>query len=294
VLLHGADLAMYKGKREGGGVYHFFDQEMDVQLRDRAALEMDLRMAAGAGQIIPFFQPIMDLSDDRILGFEALARWMHPSRGMILPETFIPIAEDLGIIDEITNVMLRDSCIAARDWPSSFWVSVNISPQQLKDPWLAVRLLGILADTGFAPGRLVVEVTENAVIEDIMNARAIFSSLQSAGVRIALDDFGKGYSSLYHLRQLQFDQLKIDGSFVHSMNSPESAKIVNAVAGLGKSLGMLVTAEGVETSDEADALRALGCERGQGFLFGKPLDAAATIELLSRNPPGKISTLRSA
>jgi EAL domain-containing protein (putative c-di-GMP-specific phosphodiesterase class I) len=137
-------------------------------------------------------------------------------------------------------------------------------------------------------------VTDNAVTADIKTARANYSTRHTAGERIALDDIGKGASSLYHLRQLQFDQLKIDGSFVHSMNSPESAKIVNAVAGLGKSLGMLVTAEGVETSDEADALRALGCERGQGFLFGKPLDAAATIALLGRNPPGKISTLRSA
>ena len=174
------------------------------------------------------------------------------------------------------------------------WLSVNISPLQLKDPWLAARLLAILTETGFAPGRLIVEITENAVIDDMVKARAIFASLQSAGARIALDDFGKGYSSLYHLRQLQFDQLKIDGYFVHSMGSPESAKIVSAVAGLGKSLGMPVTAEGVETSAEADALRALGCEHGQGFLFGKPLDAAGTMALLDRAARGKISQLRSA
>jgi diguanylate cyclase (GGDEF)-like protein len=293
-LLHCADLAMYQGKREGRGVYHFFHEEMDIRLRERAALEADLRLAVGAGEIIPHFQPVMDLKSNHILGFEALARWTHPTRGLVAPDVFIPIAEDLGIIDEISYAILRASCAAAGKWPASFWLSVNISPLQLRDPWLAARLLAILTEAGFAPGRLIVEVTENAVIEDMVRAREIFASLQSAGVRIALDDFGKGYSSLYHLRQLQFDQLKIDGSFVHSMNSPESAKIVSAVAGLGKSLGMPVTAEGVETSEEADALRALGCEHAQGFLFGKPLDAADTMTLLDQSARSRVHRLPSA
>ena len=292
-LLHGADLAMYKGKREGRGVYRFFDEEMDTQLRARAALEADLRLAVGAGEITPHFQPVIDLADDTILGFEALARWTHPTRGLIPPDTFIPVGEDLGIIDEITYAMLRASCAAAAFWPAHLWLSVNISPIQLKDPWLAARLLAILTDTGFAPGRLIVEVTENAVIDDMLKAREIFASLQRAGVRIALDDFGKGYSSLYHLRQLRFDHLKIDGSFIHTMDSAESAKIVSAVAGLGKSLGMPVTAEGVETGAEADALRALGCEHAQGFLFGVPLDAEGTISLLNRLGRDKVSLLRS-
>jgi diguanylate cyclase (GGDEF)-like protein len=293
-LLHGADLAMYKGKREGRGVYHFFDEEMDIQMRERAALEEDLRLAVSAGEIIPYFQPVMDLADGRILGFEALARWTHPTKGPIAPDRFIPIAEDLGIIDEITYAMLRVSCVAARDWPAPLSLSVNVSPLQLKDPWLASRLLAILTETGIAPGRLIVEVTENAVIDDMPRAREVFGSLQNAGVRIALDDFGKGYSSLYHLRQLRFDQLKIDRSFVHSMDSPESAKIVSAVTGLGKSLGMPVTAEGVETKAEADALRELGCEHAQGFLFGKPLNAADTIAFLDEDSASRVSRLRSA
>jgi diguanylate cyclase (GGDEF)-like protein len=293
-LLHGADLAMYKGKREGRGVYHFFDEEMDIQLRERAALEEDLRLAVSAGEIIPHFQPVMELAGGRVLGFEALARWTHPTKGLIPPDTFIPIAEDLGIIDEITYAMLRASCAAARDWPPALWVSVNVSPLQLKDPWLASRLLSILVESGVAPGRLIVEVTENAVIDDMVRAQEIFSSLQNAGVRIALDDFGKGYSSLYHLRQLRFDQLKIDRSFIHSMESPESAKIVSAVAGLGKSLGMPVTAEGVETLEEADALRALGCEHAQGFLFGKPLNAADTIDFLNESGRSRVAVLRTA
>lgn len=279
-LLRGADLAMYDGKRDGRSTYRFFNAEMDMTLRERSALESDLRQATGAGQIIPYFQPVFDLRDERIIGFEALARWEHPSKGLIAPDIFIPIAEDLGIIAEITDSMLRASCLAARDWPASLWVSVNVSPRQLKDEWLASRLLAVLSETGIAPGRLIVEVTENSIIEDMISAQEIFTSLQNAGVRIALDDFGKGYSSLYHLRQLQFDHLKIDGSFVHSMDSDESAKIVSAMAGLGKSLGMPITAEGVETKAEADALRLLGCEHAQGFLFGKPLNAADTIKLL--------------
>jgi len=280
-LLHGADLAMYKGKREGRGVYHFFDEEMDVLLRARAALEIDLRRAVRVGEIIPHFQPVIDLKEGKLLGFEALARWTHATRGPIPPDIFIPIAEDLGIVDVITYQMLRASCAAARNWPASLSLSVNVSPLQLKDPWLASRLLAILTETGMAPGRLIVEVTENAVIDDMLKAQEIFSSLQNAGVRIALDDFGKGYSSLYHLRQLRFDQLKIDRSFIHSMDLAESAKIVSAVAGLGKSLGMPVTAEGVETIEEADALRAIGCEHAQGFLFGAALSAEDTIAYLN-------------
>jgi EAL domain-containing protein (putative c-di-GMP-specific phosphodiesterase class I) len=243
-------------------------------------IETDLRPALWSGAIFPHFQPIIELGEGRIIGFEALARWVHPARGMMQPDTFIPIAEDLGIIDEITSVMLRASCAAAREWPPELWVSVNISPTQLKDPWLASRLLAILTDTGLAPGRLIIEVTENAIIDDMACARQNFSSLQNAGVRIALDDFGKGYSSLCHLRQLRFDHLKIDGSFVQSMDCVESFEIVTAVAGLGKSLGMAVTAEGVETAAEADAVRGIGCDLAQGFLFGKPRSAVATLALL--------------
>lgn len=279
-LLHAADLAMYETKRNGGGAHRFFDAEMDLQLRERAALEVELRQAINKGEIVPHFQPILDLVDERIIGFEALARWLHPTKGLVTPDKFIPIAEDLGIIDQLTYGMLRASCIAARAWPPELSLSVNVSPSQLKDQWLAPRVLAILTETGIAPGRLIVEVTENAVIDDMMKARELFASLQNAGVRIALDDFGKGYSSLYHLRELHFDHLKIDQSFIHSMDAPESAKIVNAMAGLGKSLGMQVTAEGVETLAEAEALRTLGCENAQGFLFGAPLDANGTIALL--------------
>jgi len=279
-LLHFADLAMYEGKRSGRGTYQFFDAEMDDNLRQRAQLEKDLRRAVAEGAIVPYFQPIAELADGRITGFEALARWPHPILGMVPPDTFIPIAEDLGIIDQLSSVIIRAASSVACDWPTDLSLSINISPIQLTAPSFATQMLAILSETGFEPRRLIVEVTENATIENIDTAREVFLSLQSAGVRIALDDFGKGNASLYYLRQLNFDHLKIDRSFVHDMSSSESAKIVSAVAGLGKSLGMSVTAEGVETAQEAEALRVLGCELAQGYLFGKPLNARETTVLL--------------
>jgi diguanylate cyclase (GGDEF)-like protein len=278
-LLRAADVAMYEAKRAGRGQYHFFHAEMDVRLRERAVIEADLRAAIENGEIEAHFQPVISLAESRITGFEALARWNHPTRGLLPPDLFIPIAEDMGLIGELSYDILRDGCIAARDWPPYATLSINISPFQLKDPWLSARLLSTLTEYGFPPSRLIVEVTENAIIEDISLVADVFSSLQNAGIRIALDDFGKGYSSLNHLRQLRFDHLKIDSSFVLSMEASESRKIVSAIAGLGKALGMPVTAEGVETEASADALRSLGCEQAQGYLFGEPITAAEAARL---------------
>jgi len=273
-LLRAADVAMYEAKRAGRGTCRFFNTEMDVRLRARAALEADLRDAIENGQILPFYQPVMALADGRVIGYEALARWQHPERGMIGPDEFIPIAEDLGLIDMLSVRILYQACIAARAWGPDATLAINISPIQLKDPWLSARLLAVLSETGFAPGRLIVEVTENAIIDDIEAVSEVFQSLQRTGIRIALDDFGKGYSSLSHLRQLRFNHLKIDSSFVRTMESPESRKIVRAVAGLGRALGMPVTAEGVETPHAAEVLRAMGCEQAQGFFYGRPMSAA--------------------
>lgn len=280
VLLRSADLAMYDGKRAGKGTYRFFHADMDARLRARATLESELRGAIERGDIVPYFQPVMSLAENRIIGFEALARWHHPTRGVIAPDEFIQIAEDLGLIDALTTVILREGCIAARAWHPDTSLSINIAPMQLRDPWLAARLLAILSQYGMPPNRLIVEVTENAIIDDVEQAAELFQSLQNAGIRIALDDFGKGYSSLSHLRQLRFNHLKIDSSFVRSMDTVESQKIVSAVAGLGKALGMPVTAEGVERLADAEALRALGCEQAQGFYFGRPAPAEAAAHLL--------------
>lgn len=291
-LLRAADVAMYEGKGSGKGMYRFFHAEMDARLRERAALESDLRAAIEHGQLRPFFQPIIALDGNRISGFEALARWDHPTRGRIMPDVFIPVAEDLGIIDLLTYRILRESCLASRDWPPHTSLSVNISPMQLKDPWLSSRILAILTETHFSPGRLIVEVTEKAIIDDMSAAGEVFTSLQNAGIRIALDDFGMGYLSLYHLRQLRFDHLKIDSSFVLSMESAESEKIVRALTGLGRSLGMTVTAEGVETPGSMDTLRDCGCEQAQGYLLGAPIDAAGTALLFES--PGATAVRNSA
>ena len=279
-LLRVADVAMYDAKRTGKGTHCFFHADMDQRLRARAVLETELREAITTGDITPYFQPVISLADDRIVGFEALARWHHPTRGTISPDEFIPIAEDLGLIDALSRRILREGCIAARDWHWDTSLSINISPVQLKDSWFAARLLVVLQETGFAPQRLIVEVTENAIIDDIQHAATVFASLQNIGIRIALDDFGKGYSSLSHLRELKFDNLKIDSSFVQSMNTAESRKIVSAVAGLGMALGMPVTAEGVESAEVADALRVLGCEHAQGFLFGRPVPASEAARMV--------------
>ncbi|WP_237713846.1 putative bifunctional diguanylate cyclase/phosphodiesterase [Novosphingobium sp. Rr 2-17] len=272
-LLRVADVAMYDGKRAGKGTHRFFHADMDQRLRARAMLEAELREAITTGDITPYFQPVIALCDDRIIGFEALARWHHPTRGTIPPDEFIPIAEDLGLIDALSQRILRQGCIAASDWHWDTTLSINISPVQLKDSWLAAKFLAILQETGFNPQRLIVEVSENAITDDIQHAAIVLASLQNVGIRVALDDFGKGYSSFSHLRELKFDYLKIDSSFVESMNTAESRKIVSAVAGLGKALGMPVTAEGVESAEVADALRELGCEHAQGFLFGRPVAA---------------------
>jgi diguanylate cyclase (GGDEF)-like protein len=282
-LLRAADVAMYDGKRAGKGVYRFFHADMDERLRTRATMEHELRAAIESGDILPYFQPVISLADQRIIGFEALARWHHPTRGTIMPDEFIPITEDIGLIDTLSAHILRAGCTAARDWHSDTTLSINISPLQLKDPWLASSLLGILAETGFSPRRLIVEVTENAIIDDVDHAAQVFTSLQNVGIRIALDDFGKGYSSLSHLRQLRFNHLKIDSSFVRSMDTEESRQIVSAVAGLGKALGMPVTAEGVESPEVAEALMALGCEQAQGYLFGRPVPAIDAAHMLDNS-----------
>jgi len=278
-LLRAADVAMYDAKRAGRSTYRFFRAEMDARLRARAKLEADLREAVAEGAIIPYFQPVMSLTDQRLLGFEALARWDHPERGMIGPDDFIPIAEENRLIDTLFQRILHQSCLAARDWPADVSLSVNLSPIQLKSPWLPGRILATLQETGLAPGRLIVEVTENAIIDDIDQVAEVFASLQNVGIRVALDDFGRGYSSLSHLRQLKFNHLKIDSSFVRSMECVESREIITAVTGLGKALRMPVTAEGVETPETAEALMALGCEQAQGYLFGHPASAIDTARL---------------
>ena len=281
-LLRAADMAMYRAKKEGRGRFRSFDKSMDVELQARASNENELRVAVSKGQIRPHYQPLVSLQDQSTYGLEILARWYHPTKGLILPESFIPLAEDTGLISEISYQLLHRACLDAKKWPSHLTLSINISPTQLKDLALPERLLWILTDTGFAPGRLEVEVTETALVTDFETARAILSSLRNVGVRIVLDDFGTGYSSLCHLRGMIFDKIKIDRSFIQSMHDSDKNKsLVEAVIALGHSLGLPTTAEGVEDLEQMNGLAKHGCDFAQGFLFGRPMPADEINELFS-------------
>jgi diguanylate cyclase (GGDEF)-like protein len=287
-LLHAADVAMYQGKREGRGAFRFFQAEMDVALKARARLESDLRLAISRGEIAPFYQPIVALPGKELIGFEVLARWNHPAEGLIAPDFFIPVAEETGMIGDLFYALLRQACADARRWPAHLQLAVNISPQQLQDQWLPERILGILAETGFTPSRLEVEITETALINDLEAARSTLTSLQNSGMKIALDDFGTGYSSLYHLRELRFNKLKIDRSYVSSLKQgSERAKLVDAIIQLGASLSLQTTAEGIETSSSLEWLCDQGCNFGQGYLFGAPMPKDAADRFLGETGVAK-------
>jgi EAL domain-containing protein (putative c-di-GMP-specific phosphodiesterase class I) len=233
-----------------------------------------LRHAVAGGDIKPHYQPSADLATGRITSFEALARWHHNVLGDVPPDRFIPLAEDSGLIRELSDQLLRTACREACRWPEDVTLSFNVSAVQLRDSSFGLRVLAILGETGLAPGRLEIEVSENALVRDFRGAEAALGALRQTGVRIALDDFGTGYSSLYHLRNFKVDRIKIDRTFVESMTEEgESAAIVRALLGLGHGLGVKVTAEGIESADQRDALIREGCDEGQGFLFNRALSA---------------------
>ena len=274
-LTRSADIAMYAAKKQGGNRHAWFDRSMERELRTRNDLEMGLRTAIPDREIVPYFEQQVDLTTGRLGGFEVLARWEHPTRGLISPDQFIPIAEETGMIAELSLSIMRQAFQAAHDWHPSLTLSVNISPWQLRDPWLAQKIIKTLTETGFPAARLEVEITESALFENLALAQSIIGSLKNQGVRLALDDFGTGYSSLAHLRALPFDRIKIDRSFVTSINdNAESAAIVNAITRLGDSLNLPITAEGIEDARIEERLRALGCSKGQGWLYGRPLSVA--------------------
>ncbi|MEX0953654.1 MAG: EAL domain-containing protein [Rhizobiaceae bacterium] len=278
-LLRAADMAMYRAKEEGRGEFRFFAQNMESALRARIALEQDVRGAVVHHDIHPHYQPLMLLAENRLVGFEVLARWRHPTLGWIGPDVFIPIVEKLGLIGDLTYDLLRRACLDAHDWPPELTISLNISPIHFSDPLLPVKLLAILSETDFPPKRLEIEVTETSLVADIEAARTALVALQEIGIKISLDDFGTGYSSLYNLRELNFDKIKIDRSFISSMQSNAgSAKIVGSVIDLAKSLGLPVIAEGIEHQQELQEIIRRGGEFGQGYYFGKAMPAAeATV-----------------
>lgn len=274
-LLRHADQAMYCAKNNGRNQVAHFDEGLGELMRQRAALETDMLRALKNREFIPYFQPLFDLKTRKICGFEVLARWRHPERGLIAPAEFVPIAEETGMISELSECVLRQACRFAIEWSPKLTLAFNVSPIQFREKDLAARIQAVLAETGFPANRLEVELTENAIILDLVAARATIEALKATGVRIALDDFGTGYSSLSSLRQLPFDKVKIDRSFVTGApGDAENTKIVEGILGLTRSLGLTTTAEGIESQNEEDWLRGLGCEQGQGFLFARPMSAS--------------------
>ncbi|HEY9579117.1 MAG TPA: EAL domain-containing protein [Rhizorhapis sp.] len=281
-LMRRADIAMYCAKNQGRNRHSWFDASMERELNVRNSLEAGMREGIPLGQFVPYYEQQVDLGTGRLNGFEMLARWEHPTEGLISPEIFIPIAEDTGLIADLSLSIMRQAFEEVKNWDPSLTLSVNISPGQLKDPWLSQKILKLLVETGFPPNRLEVEITESSLFENLSLAQSIVGSLKNQGIRIALDDFGTGYSSLAHLRALPFDRIKIDRSFVSSINqNSESAAIVSAIARLGDSLGLPITAEGIEDKDIERRLRRLGCTKGQGWYFGKPLSVEQTRKMLA-------------
>jgi diguanylate cyclase (GGDEF)-like protein/PAS domain S-box-containing protein len=271
-LVRAADTALYRAKEAGRGTFRFFEAEMDVRLQERRLLERDLRQALATEQLRVHYQPLADCGGGSIVGFEALVRWNHAERGFISPVEFIPLAEECGLIMPLGAWVLRRACSDAATWPDDKLVAVNLSPAQFRHADLAKEILAVLRETGLAPNRLELEVTESLLIDDPDRVLATLQVLKEAGVRISLDDFGTGYSSLSYLQRFPFDKIKIDRSFVSQMEkNADSMSIIRAVIALGKSLRIKITAEGVETEAQLGLLQAENCDLVQGYLLGKPM-----------------------
>ncbi|MEH2478519.1 diguanylate cyclase (GGDEF)-like protein/PAS domain S-box-containing protein [Nitrobacteraceae bacterium AZCC 2146] len=282
-LMRNADMALYRAKSEGGGGHRFFEREMDRQAQKRRDMELDLRSAFANGEFELHYQPLVDLAADRITGFEALLRWRHPEKGMISPADFIPVAEDIGLIVTLGEWVLRKACAEAAKWPSDIKIAVNLSPVQFRSRNIVQIVIAALAYSGLSPLRLELEITESLFLAETEANLAILHQLRALGVRISMDDFGTGYSSLSYLRSFPFDKIKIDRSFVKDLvGRPDCVAIVRAISGLGRSLNITTTAEGVETVDQLDWLRAEGCNEVQGFLFSAARPASEVEELLRK------------
>ena len=287
-LLRCAHIALSRA-RSGHTEYCFFDPKMDAHIRERSLLEKDLRAAIGGDAIRPYYQPIVDLKSGRIVSFESLGRWQNPVSGLILPDTFIPLAEELGMLDIVSGQLFGDACRDAVTWPDDVSLTFNFSPSQLSDRTFASAVLTVLNDTGLPAHRLEAEITESALVEDLEATRHAIQTLRNSGVRIAIDDFGTGYSSLYHLYELRFDKLKIDRRFIQELTtSGESQIFMRAIIGLCKGLNLSVTAEGVETEAQAVAAFQHGVHQAQGFLYGKAVPAAEVLPLLSASAPVRL------
>jgi EAL domain-containing protein (putative c-di-GMP-specific phosphodiesterase class I) len=280
--LMAADLALYAVKTTGRGTYCFYEHSMNEELNDRRQIETDLREAIEQHRLHLAYQPVIDLRRNAISGFEALARWDHPTLGVISPAVFIPIAEDSGLILQLGEWALRDACTQAAHWPNNLKVAVNLSPVQFSLPNLAEVVVRVLAETGLEPHRLVLEITERLFISDTEKTLGVLHRLKSIGVGIAMDDFGTGYSSLSSLRSFPFDKIKIDRAFVVDLGeNSQNSVIVQAVIIIARALGMTTVAEGVETAGQQRLLAALGCDEVQGYLFSNAISSDRIPQLLA-------------
>jgi len=281
-LIHRADIAMYHAKKRGRNRYYWFESQMEDELRFRNELESGIRRGIPAGEFVPYYEQQIDLATGTLTGFEMLARWESPRYGLVSPEIFIPIAEEIDLIGALSERLVAQALEDAKGWDSVLTLSINISPVQLRDPWFAQKLLHLLLESGFPPSRLEIEITEGCLHENMGAVRSIVTSLRNQGISISLDDYGTGYSSLSQLRSLPIDRLKIDRSFISELaNQREGRALVEAMVSLGKGLSLPVTAEGVENSEVLSQLQGMGDLQGQGYHYGRPEDAAATRKRLA-------------
>ncbi|NTJ41474.1 EAL domain-containing protein [Agrobacterium larrymoorei] len=283
-LMKSAETALYRSKRRGRGQVTVYSREIAQEMKRATQLEQALRNAIITDAVDVHFQPIVRLNDDTVIGFEALARWNDPDLGFVSPAVFVPLAEERGFIDALSEMLLRKAAEAALSWPRELFLSFNLSSAQLMDPGTAQNILSILARVGLDPRRLELEITETAVMTSADTAQRIITELQHAGVRISLDDFGTGQSSLGRLRDFTFDKVKIDRAFVSRISTDRpSEHIIKAIVAMCEGLDLQVVAEGIEDRSEAEKLRGLGCSMGQGYFYGRPVDALATHRYLVEN-----------
>ncbi len=280
-LLHAADIAMYHAKRNGRNRFYWFEPSMENALRVRRDLESGIRSGITNGEFVPYYEQQVDLSTGELAGFEMLARWNSPKFGVVGPQIFIPLAEEIGVIDKLSEGLIAQALSDAKAWNPKLTLSVNISPVQLRDPWFAQKLLRMLVEANFPPRRLEIEITESSLHENLGAVRTLLASLKNQGIRISLDDFGTGYSSLGQLSELPIDCIKIDRSFVMKLaENKDNATIVRTITSLGLELGLPITAEGIESEEVLAALRGYGSFKGQGYLYGQPETAKETTERL--------------
>ena len=280
-LIHKADIAMYQAKKMGKNRFFWFDPAMEQELRFRNELESGIRKGIVRGEFVPFYEQQIDLETGELVGFEMLARWLSPEMGIVGPDIFIPIAEEIGVVAEMSEKLMEQAFEDAKRWDPRLTLSVNISPVQMRDPWFAQKLLKLLLQYNFPPSRLDIEITESALHDNVGLVRSMITSLRNQGVRVSLDDFGTGYASLSQLRSLPFDRLKIDRSFIRELNSGgEGSQLVDAIISMGNGLKMPITAEGIENEAVLELLRKMGGLKGQGYHYGRPEPADLVLTRL--------------